>query len=125
MLEIGVHPQVAASTSALMVLFASASATLTFLADGRLNIEYALIFGCMCCIAAFSGVHILGKAIKKHGASVAVFLLAGIIALGAVATAAFNGRAAVEQFLDGHLQGFHSFCADESRLLTAMLLFVL
>ena len=45
LLELGLHPQVAAATSSLMVLFSASSAALSFAFDHLLNIEYALIYG--------------------------------------------------------------------------------
>ena len=110
MLDLGIPPAVSASTSAFMVLFASASAALSFLADGRLKLAYAAAFGAVSCVAAFLGVFVLAAAINRHGASLVVFLLAGVVTIGAVSTAVFNGRHTVEQFISGHLDGFHSMC---------------
>ena len=45
LLELGLHPQVAAATSSLMVLFSASSAALSFAFDHLLNIDYALIYG--------------------------------------------------------------------------------
>lgn len=45
LLELGLHPLVAAATSSLMVLFSASTAALAFGFQGALNVTYALIFG--------------------------------------------------------------------------------
>ena len=111
LLEIGIHPQVASATSALMVLFSSSSAALSFAVDGRLNIELAAVFGAVCCVAGFLGVTLLTKVVKKRGASVVVFLLAGVMTLGIVATLAFGGSQVFHEISTaGKFPGFQSFC---------------
>lgn len=45
LLELGVHPLVAAATSSLMVLFSASTAALAFAFDHLLNITYALVYG--------------------------------------------------------------------------------
>ena len=45
LLELGLHPLVAAATSSLMVLFSASSAALSFAFDHLLNVQYALIYG--------------------------------------------------------------------------------
>lgn len=114
LLEFGVHPQVAASTSSLLVLFSSAAATTTFIAEGRLDITLALVFGSVCCAAAFVGVFVLAKVVKNRGASAVVFLLTGVIVVGAIATAAFDGRKLWQDFTSGQISGLQPFCRPPS-----------
>lgn len=110
LLELGVHPQASAATSSLMVLFASASATAAFAADGRLNAAYAAAFGLCCGAAAFVGATALARVVRARGASSVVFLLAGIIAAGAASTAAFGGWRALQDVASGWNAGFKPFC---------------
>jgi uncharacterized membrane protein YfcA len=111
LLEIGIQPQVAAATSALMVLFSSSSATVAFAFDGRLDITLAAIFGSVCFLFGFLGVTTLSKVVKKRGASAVVFLLAGVMILGLVATVGFGGRRVWHEIsVAGELPGFQSFC---------------
>ena len=51
LLDFGIHPQAAAATSTLMVLFTSSSAALSFGFSHQLNLQFALVFG-LCCMAA-------------------------------------------------------------------------
>ena len=55
LLELHVLPQVASATSTVMVLFSSSSAAVAFAATGRLNLEYAAIFGGVCLASALIG----------------------------------------------------------------------
>ena len=45
LLELGVHPLVAAATSSLMVLFSASSAALSFAFEKLLNVTFSLIYG--------------------------------------------------------------------------------
>lgn len=112
LLEFGVHPQVAAATSSFMVLFSSASATVAFAADGRLDPIVAIVFGVTCCISSFVGVYFLAKVVKKRGASTLVFLLGTVISVGVVATALFDGHRIYKQIMDGRMPefSFRPFC---------------
>ena len=112
LLEIGIQPQVAAATSALMVLFSSSSAAIAFAVDGRLDLPLATVFGSVCCIFGFVGVTTLSKEVKRRGASVVVFLLVGVMTLGLVATLSFGGRRAWHEIsIAGKLPGFQPFCS--------------
>ena len=111
LLEFGAHPQVAASTSSLLVLFSSAAATMAFITEGRLDGSLAMVFGTVCCASAFVGVYVLAKVVKKRGASAVVFLLAGVIAFGTVATAVFGSRKLWKDFSSGgKFPGLQPFC---------------
>ena len=116
LLELGIHPQVAAATSSLMVLFSSSSATVAFIAGRTLNMKLAAIFGATCCVSAFCGVYMLANVVKKRGASAVVFLLAGIIAMGAAATLVFDGSKVWHQITSGEVSGFQPFCQPSEGL---------
>ena len=45
LIELGLHPLVAAATSSLMVLFSASTAALAFAFEHLLNVTYALVFG--------------------------------------------------------------------------------
>jgi uncharacterized membrane protein YfcA len=110
LLELGVHPQAAAATSGLCVLFAAASATLALAAEARLNLEYAALFAPACAAAAAAGVVLLAGVVARRGASSVVFLLSAVTAAGAAATAAFDGWHALRGELVG---GGGAFCAPD------------
>lgn len=105
------HPQSASATSGLLVLFSASTAVLAFAAAGRLNLQYAAVFGSTCFVAAALGTFLIGRAVRRSGrASLLVLILAGIIAAGAVVTTAFSGVQAVRDLASGtHLSG-GSFC---------------
>ncbi|KAK9808711.1 hypothetical protein WJX72_002354 [[Myrmecia] bisecta] len=115
LLQLGIHPQVSAATSTLMVLFSGSSAALSFGFDHALNLQYALIFGLGCFATSFVGVIVVARIIKKSGkASLLVMLLAGIIATGALFTAVFAGRKAIVALKEGVGLGFSPFCPKHS-----------
>lgn len=112
LLELGLHPVVAAATSTLMVLFSASTAALAFGFEGVLNVTYALIFGIGCFIASLLGVWIVGRIVRRSGRpSYVVIILAVVIALGAILTGVFGGRKAILALKSGQHLGFHSFCA--------------
>lgn len=111
LLELGVHPLVSSATSGLMVLFASSSATFSFVVDGRLNVHYAAVFGTACGVSSFFGVVLLSKAVAKKGSSVLVYTLACVLAIGAISTLIFHGRHIIEEIIHHHHHqdgGFHA-----------------
>lgn len=112
LLELGMHPQSSSATSAILVLFASSSASVYFGAAGNIKLNSAVIFGISCGLSAFLGVSILSKIVKKNGSNIVVFILSGMMAIGAVATAIGDGRRIFKEVLEGNLPGFHSFCQN-------------
>lgn len=64
--ELGVHPQAASATSGLLVLFSASSAMLSFAAAGRLDLQYAAVFGTGCMVAAFAGTFVIGRAVRRR-----------------------------------------------------------
>ena len=67
LLELNSHPQAAAATSTLMVLFSSSSAALSFGFGHQLNLHFALIFGLCCMGASFVGVLLVQRIVKRSG----------------------------------------------------------
>jgi uncharacterized membrane protein YfcA len=106
LLELGEHPSSAAATSGLMVLFSASTAALGFSLAGRLSLAHAAVFGGLCLVAALLGTLLIGGAVRRSGqASLLVLLLAGMIGLGALATATFSGCQAVADLVHGRSQG--------------------
>lgn len=66
MLEMGVHPMVAAATSAVMILFTTMSATTTFIAFGTLTFDYAAYLFCFGLVATTIGQLVVGHLVKKY-----------------------------------------------------------
>ena len=109
-LMIGVF-QVVAPTSVVMILFSSSTIALSYFFSGELNTQYAWIFSPICFVAALIGVTLIGRIVRKSGrASLLIFILTGLIAVGTVLSAAFGGRRAYVDIRDGKNIGFGSFC---------------
>jgi uncharacterized membrane protein YfcA len=66
MLEMGVHPMVAAATSAVMILFTTMSATTTFIAFGTLTFDYAAYLFCIGLVGTTIGQLLVGHLVKKY-----------------------------------------------------------
>ena len=67
LLDFGVHPQAAAATSTLMVLFTSSSAALSFGFSHQLNLQFALVFGLCCMAASLVGVILVQRVVERSG----------------------------------------------------------
>ena len=67
LLEFNIHPQAAAATSTLMVLFSASSAALSFGFGHQLNLHFALIFGLCCMGASLVGVLLVQRIVKRSG----------------------------------------------------------
>ena len=67
LLDFGIHPQAAAVTSTLMVLFTSSSAALSFGFSHQLNLQFALVFGLCCMGASLVGVILVQRVVERSG----------------------------------------------------------
>ena len=67
LLDFGIHPQAAAATSTLMVLFTSSSAALSFGFSHQLNLQFALVFGLCCMGASLVGVILVQRVVERSG----------------------------------------------------------
>ena len=113
LLSLGTHAKVAAATSNLMVLFSSSAAAIVYGLSGDLNLQISLIFGCSCALASLVGVFLISRAIDKSGkASIIVFLLSGIIALGALMTGVLGLKEAILDLMHGNHIGFSPLCGN-------------
>lgn len=111
LLALGVHPQVTASTSVLMILFSSSAISISLGFQGYLNTSYAAVYASVAFVSSIVGVTLVGKVIKKTGhTSIIVFILTFLIAIGTILTAVFGGIKAVEDFRNGTNIGFDSLC---------------
>ena len=111
MLEMSIHPLVTSATSSVMVLFSASAATFSFAVSGRLNYQYALVYGALCAVASILGVAIISTSVRRSGrGSRIVFTLALIIASGALMQAVFGGSAALHDIRTGRHLSFASLC---------------
>ena len=111
MLAMQIHPLVSSATSSVMVLFSASAATFSFAVSGRLNYQYAFVYGGLCAIASIVGVATISTSVRRSGrGSRIVFTLALIIATGALMQAGFGGSAAIHDIRTGRHLSFAPLC---------------
>eukprot|EP00245_Coleochaete_scutata_P011400 TRINITY_DN4218_c0_g2_i1.p1 TRINITY_DN4218_c0_g2~~TRINITY_DN4218_c0_g2_i1.p1 ORF type:complete len:136 (+),score=17.68 TRINITY_DN4218_c0_g2_i1:3-410(+) len=111
LLALNVHPQVTASTSVMMILFSSSCISLSFYFRDVLNTSFAAIFAPACFVASLIGVSVIGRIVHRTGrASIIIFILTGLIAIGTVLSGVFGGIRSYEKIRHGEDIGFKPFC---------------
>jgi hypothetical protein len=87
MLAIGVHPQVASATSACMVLFTSATSTLSFLIFGYLKGDYAIFCLGLGFLSTLVGQTVMTVLLTWSGGrnSYIAFCVGGVVGISAIA----------------------------------------
>ena len=111
LLAFGIHPQSAAATSTVLVLFSSTAAASGQGAAGFVELSFAAAFGVSALAAGAAGVWLSARYVDKSGrSSILVWLLAGVVGAGALLTAALGGREAVGQLRSG-AGTVKAFCA--------------
>jgi len=81
MLAMGVHPLVAAATSATMILFTSLTATTSFVVFGVLQYDYAHVLIVVGFVATLIGQTVMNMLIKKTGRNSFIVFIIGIVVL--------------------------------------------
>lgn len=81
MLAMGVHPKVAAATSATMILFTSFTATTSFMVFGLLQYDYAYVVTVIGFLATLIGQTVMNELIKKTGRNSYIVYVIGIVVL--------------------------------------------
>lgn len=111
MLELGVCPEVAAATSATMILFTSAAAAIVYLHFGGLPTDYAAALLCLGFCCGISGQLACNRLVRMlQRRSVIVFAMAALMVL---ATAAGSWQAATAvrgAAADGSMWHWGSVC---------------
>jgi len=109
MLEMGVLPEVSAATAAFMILFTSASATVTYAAFDQVNWTYALVlFPCGILCTTIGQILINGYIKRTNHASVIVFIIASIVGLATVLMGFQSGLSAASDIENN--VGMHDIC---------------
>ena len=113
MIELGIHPQAAAATSTLIVLFSSTIATITFGLYGRLNLSYFAVYGPVAFVGGLFGVFVLSGIVRRwRMASVVTLALAAMVVVSAGLVAGFALRRSIEAVVDGGGVIFADFCTN-------------
>lgn len=111
LIEIGMHPQLTAATTAFMVFFSSSLSVLQFWLLGRLPLDFALLFAGICFISSLIGLRVVQQAITRFGRpSVIVFSVSIVLGVSAVLTTIFGGLDVWKQYTAGDYMGFHNPC---------------
>lgn len=111
LIEIGMHPQLTAATTAFMVFFSSSLSVVQFWLLGRLPLDFALLFAAICFVFSLIGLRVVQQAITNFGRpSVIVFSVSIVLGLSAVLTTIFGGLDVWNQYARGEYMGFHNPC---------------
>lgn len=88
-----------------MVLFSSSAALIQFQLLGRVNAQYAAVFGAASALSSLVGVFAVAGAVRRSGRpSLVVFALVGVMAAGVVVVGVFGLQGAVRDVRDGNWQ---------------------
>ncbi|MEW5312999.1 MAG: hypothetical protein WDW38_004595 [Sanguina aurantia] len=112
LLEMGLTPQVTSATASITVLMACSAALLEYAAIGKVNLQFALIFGAagmVSAVLAFTAVSSLLRHVQR--ASIIVIALASVIVTGALLVYIFGLKAAVED-LRFHNWAWGNVCSN-------------
>ena len=102
LLELGLHPTVAFSTSMYMILFSSLTNSTLFGLAGLLKYDYGLVLGLSNIFGALTGLTLINRYIEKTGrASIIVFILAFIMLGSAIVITIYSTIKIVENIRKG------------------------
>ncbi|XP_020085996.1 uncharacterized protein LOC109708596 [Ananas comosus] len=111
LLQIGVPPQTAASTSTFMVLFSASMSMVQYIILGMDGINQALIYAAICLVASVFGLVIMERAIRQSGrVSLIVFLVGGVMALSTLIISSFGAVDVWKEYTSGEYMGFKLLC---------------
>jgi uncharacterized membrane protein YfcA len=112
MIELGLLPQVASATSAYMIFFTSASATLQFAMLGELRAGYACALFAAGLLGTAVGQHVVSALVRRSGrASLIVLIIALVIGGSTVVMSVAGLLDVLSELADGRSQGFQPLCS--------------
>lgn len=110
MLEMGVLAPVTSATSATMILFTSAGASVSYLLFQQLNLHYGIVLFCLGMVFTMIGQIALSKVVKASGRNSLIILIIGVtVALSAVAMGIESSGALIDLF-NGHAETGGDIC---------------
>jgi len=110
MLEMGVTPEVSASTAAFMIFFTASSATVTYATFDQLAWDWAGILFCFGLIFTSLGQYVVNSYIKSTGrASIIVYIIATIVGLSTLLMG-YNTGVISYHDIEANRIGFGSVC---------------
>lgn len=111
MLEMGLLPQVASATSAFMIFFTAASATLQYALLNDLRPNYGATLYVAGLIGTGIGQLVVGAALRRYGRpSLIVLIIAGIIGGSTLVMSVTGVWTFVNELKEGKSQGFRPLC---------------
>uniref|UniRef100_A0A0E0JPN3 Sulfite exporter TauE/SafE family protein n=1 Tax=Oryza punctata TaxID=4537 RepID=A0A0E0JPN3_ORYPU len=111
LLQIGVPPKTASSTTMFMVLFCASMSMVQFIILGVDGIVTALVYAITCFVASIVGLVVIQGAIRKSGrVSLIVFMVAAILVLSVVVIACSGAVRVWVQYTSGQYMGFKRPC---------------
>ncbi|XP_052176745.1 sulfite exporter TauE/SafE family protein 3-like [Diospyros lotus] len=111
-LELGIHPQVSSATATFIMMFSSSMSVVEYYLLKRFPIPYALYFGGVAMVAAFSGQHVVTRAIAILGrASLIIFILAITIFISAILLGGVGISNMVKRMERKEYMGFDDICS--------------
>ena len=112
MLAMGVHPMVAAATSATMILFTTFTATTSFIEFGLLQYDYAAVLVIIGFVATLIGQTLMNILIKKTGRNSYIVILIGVIVCLSAILMALQNFLTIKKTRDGHGTMNSGICGD-------------
>ncbi|KAJ4813139.1 Sulfite exporter TauE/SafE family protein [Rhynchospora pubera] len=110
-LQIGVPPQTAAATSALMVSFSASMSMVQYILLGMTRINEAVMYAILCFVASIIGLVTMQRLVARSGrVSLVVFLVSGLMVLSTVVITLFGVLDVWEQITNGDYMGFKQLC---------------
>ncbi|XP_016491105.1 sulfite exporter TauE/SafE family protein 5 isoform X1 [Nicotiana tabacum] len=111
LIQVGITPEVTAATCSFMVFFSSSMSAVQYLLLGMEQVDDALIFALVCCVASIVGLVVVQRAIEHHGrASLIVFSVGTVMALSTVLMTSFGAVDIWRDYANGNYMGFKPPC---------------
>ncbi|XP_009617472.1 sulfite exporter TauE/SafE family protein 5 [Nicotiana tomentosiformis] len=111
LIQVGITPEVTAATCSFMVFFSSSMSAVQYLLLGMEQVDNALIFALVCCVASIVGLVVVQRAIEHHGrASLIVFSVGIVMALSTVLMTSFGAVDIWRDYTSGNYMGFKLPC---------------
>ncbi|KAJ3705382.1 hypothetical protein LUZ61_009087 [Rhynchospora tenuis] len=110
-LQIGVPPQTAAATSALMVSFSASMSMVQYILLGMTRINEAVMYAILCFVASIVGLVTMQRLVARSGrVSLVVFLVSALMVLSTVVITLFGVLDVWKQITNGDYMGFKQLC---------------
>jgi len=115
MLEMGMLPEVSSATSAYMILFTTAAATLQYALFGALRVHYAAVLFVTGLVGTLCGQFVVKKIMQRTGRqSLIIIIIALVIGSSTALMGGIGAATFVQGLRAGEDQGFRELCMAEA-----------